>query len=104
MAYSHCIAHGINMATGLQNQKAAVDTGQWLLYRYHPERALNGENPLEMDSREPKTPVSEYFQMENRFRMLSQSKPEEAARLQKLAQEDVTRRWKLYQQLAGQTS
>ena len=53
IAYSHCIAHGIDMTTGLQNQKAAVDTGQWLLYRYHPDRTLHGENPLTLDSRTP---------------------------------------------------
>jgi pyruvate-ferredoxin/flavodoxin oxidoreductase len=57
IAYSHCIAHGINMATAMQNQKAAVDAGQWLLYRYHPERAAHGENPLQLDSRAPKIPI-----------------------------------------------
>ncbi len=53
IAYSHCIAHGIDMTTGMQNQKAAVDSGQWLLYRYNPDRAAAGENPLQLDSRTP---------------------------------------------------
>jgi pyruvate-ferredoxin/flavodoxin oxidoreductase len=72
IAYSHCIAHGIDMARGMQNQKAAVESGQWLLYRYHPERAEAGENPLQLDSRPPKIPVSEYLRMESRFTMLTQ--------------------------------
>ena len=58
IAYSHCIAHGINMTTAMSDQKVAVDSGQWLLYRYHPERAIAGENPLMLDSRTP-TPQSE---------------------------------------------
>src|SRR5207237_723601 len=69
IAYSHCIAHGIEMTTGMQNQKMAVDTGHWLLYRYHPERALRGENPLQLDSRAPKVAIEKYLAMENRFKM-----------------------------------
>lgn len=101
IAYSHCIAHGINMATAMHNQKAAVDSGQWLLYRYHPERAEQGENPLQLDSRRPKIPVEEYMYMENRFKMLKKSKPAEAKRLLKEAQEDVNSRWQLYEYLAN---
>lgn len=101
IAYSHCIAHGINMQTALKNQKAAVDTGQWLLYRYHPDRAERGENPLMLDSRAPKLPLREYLQMENRFKMLELTKPEVAAVLFEEAQADVNMRWALYEYLAS---
>lgn len=101
IAYSHCIAHGINMTTGMQNQKAAVDSGQWLLYRFNPELAKHGQNPLMLDSHPPKIPVENYLNLENRFRMLAKSKPEEAKRLFKEAQEDVTRRRKFYEYLAA---
>ena len=100
IAYSHCIAHGINMTTALKNHKAAVDTGQWLLYRYHPERALSGENPLSLDSRPPKLPLKEYLQMENRFKMLELSKPEVARELFAEAQDDVRTRYAMYEYLA----
>ncbi|MBI5929948.1 MAG: pyruvate:ferredoxin (flavodoxin) oxidoreductase [Chloroflexi bacterium] len=101
IAYSHCIAHGIEMSTALKNQKAAVDTGQWLLYRYNPERALHQENPLVLDSRAPKVPVKEYLRMENRFRMLELSNPEVSRELFELAQHDVQDRWALYEYLAS---
>jgi pyruvate-ferredoxin/flavodoxin oxidoreductase len=101
IAYSHCIAHGINMTTGMQNQKAAVESGQWLLYRYNPQRAEQGENPLTLDSRAPKIPVQQYLMMENRFKMLTLSKPEVAKRLFKEAQEDVDTRWAMYEYLAA---
>lgn len=101
IAYSHCIAHGINMATAMQNQKAAVDTGQWPLYRYHPDRARHGENPFVLDSSAPKLPVERFLYMENRFKMLTKSKPEDAKRMLKEAQEDVNTRWKLYEYLAA---
>jgi pyruvate-ferredoxin/flavodoxin oxidoreductase len=100
IAYSHCIAHGINMGTAMQNQKAAVDSGQWLLYRYHPEHAAEGKNPLTLDSRPPKLPVSEYMRMENRFHMLETSKPDVARQLFAEAQHDVDTRWALYEYLA----
>ncbi len=103
IAYSHCIAHGINMQTALKNHKAAVDSGQWLLYRYNPERAEQGENPLALDSRTPKLPLKDYLHMENRFRMLEMSKPEAAAVLFEEAQQDVNTRWALYEYLASRT-
>jgi pyruvate-ferredoxin/flavodoxin oxidoreductase len=103
IAYSHCIAHGIDMGKAMKNQKAAVDTGQWLLYRYHPERALHGENPLILDSRAPKLPVKDYMYMENRFRMLTLSKPEVAKELLKQAQHDVETRWALYEYMASRS-
>lgn len=100
IAYSHCIAHGINMMTAMRNQKAAVESGQWLLYRYNPERAAHGENPLQLDSRPPKLPVKTYLQMENRFKMLELSKPEVARALFEEAQRDVNTRYALYEYLA----
>jgi pyruvate-ferredoxin/flavodoxin oxidoreductase len=104
IAYSHCIAHGINMTTAMQNQKAAVDSGHWLLYRYNPERAQRGEKPLQLDSSAPKIPVGQYMYMENRFKMLSKSRPQEAKRLLQQAQADVTARWKFYEYLAAEQS
>jgi pyruvate-ferredoxin/flavodoxin oxidoreductase len=101
IAYSHCIAHGINMTTAMQNQKAAVDAGQWLLYRYHPERAAHGENPLQLDSRAPKIPIEQFLYLENRFKMLTKSKPEEAKRLLEEAQKDVQTRWRMYEYLGA---
>jgi pyruvate-ferredoxin/flavodoxin oxidoreductase len=101
IAYSHCIAHGINMTTAMQNQKAAVDAGQWLLYRYHPDRAGRGENPLQLDSRAPKIPIEQYLYLENRFKMLTKSKPEEARRLLAEAQHDVQARWRMYEYLGA---
>ena len=100
IAYSHCIAHGINMTTAMQNQKAAVMSGQWLLYRYNPELATKGETPLHVDSAAPKLPVEEYFNLENRFNLLSKSRPADAKRLFQEAQKQVNARWQLYQQLA----
>jgi pyruvate-ferredoxin/flavodoxin oxidoreductase len=100
IAYSHCIAHGINMKTAMQDQKMAVDTGQWLLYRFNPELAEQGKNPLTLDSRAPKKPVSEYLHMENRFRMLEMSRPEAASVMFEEAQGDVIKRWETYQYLA----
>ncbi len=104
IAYSHCIAHGINMTTAMQNQKAAVDAGQWLLYRYHPEQAARGENPLQLDSRAPKIPIEQFLYMENRFKMLTKSRPEEARRLLKEAQNDVQKRWRMYEYLSARRS
>jgi pyruvate-ferredoxin/flavodoxin oxidoreductase len=101
IAYSHCIAHGINMTTAMQNQKSAVQTGQWLLYRYNPERAAAGENPLHLDSAQPHVPLERYLNLENRFRMLAQTNPQAAKRLFAEAQEDINRRWELYQYLAA---
>ncbi len=101
IAYSHCIAHGINMTTAMRNQKAAVESGQWLMFRYNPLRADKGENPLMLDSRPPKIPVKEYLRMENRFRMLELSQPDTAKTLFAQAQEDANLRWAMYQYLAS---
>ncbi|MDM9380396.1 pyruvate:ferredoxin (flavodoxin) oxidoreductase [Chlorogloeopsis sp. ULAP01] len=101
IAYSHCIAHGINMSTAMQNQKAAVDSGRWLLYRFNPDRIKLGENPLQLDSRTPKIPVEQSMYLENRFKMLTKSNPEEAKRLLEEAQHDVNVRFSMYQYLAA---
>lgn len=101
IAYSHCIAHGINMTTAMQNQKAAVESGQWLLYRFHPDREREGLNPLQLDSRRPKIPVSEYMNRENRFTMLRKSKPDDAKQFLKHAQQNVNVNWNFYQYLAS---
>ena len=102
IAYSHCIAHGINMTTGMSDQKMAVDSGQWLLYRYNPERTAQGENPLILDSRTPTRRVSEYMQMETRFKMLTKSRPEDAKHLWQEAQQDAVTRFHHYEYLAQQ--
>ncbi len=101
IAYCHCIAHGINMQKGLDQQKLAVKSGYWPLYRYNPALAAQGQNPLSIDSKPPEIPVKEYAYNETRYKMLTLSKPDEAALLIKLAQADVDQRWKLYQQWAG---
>lgn len=103
IAYSHCIAHGINMPTAMQNQKAAVQSGQWLLYRYNPERTLEDMNPLQMDCPKPKNAVENYLNLENRFKMLIKGNPKEARRLFGEVQQDVDDRWALYQYLAART-
>jgi pyruvate-ferredoxin/flavodoxin oxidoreductase len=84
----------------MSDQKVAVDSGQWLLYRYHPERAREGENPLTLDSRPPTKRVQDYLLQQTRFKMLTQSKPEDARRLWQQAQEDAELRYRLYDYLA----
>ena len=103
IAYSHCIAHGINLDAGVgaKQQKLAVESGQWLLYRFDPRRADRGENPLQLDSAAPKGKVQDYLMSENRFKMLTKSKPEDAKRFFAQAQQDADRRWRHYQFLAG---
>jgi pyruvate-ferredoxin/flavodoxin oxidoreductase len=101
IAYSHCIAHGINMTTAMNHQKSLVESGRWLLYRYNPELVQEGKNPLNLDMHSPKVPIQLSLYNENRFKMLSRSKPEAAKRLLKEAQADVNTRWAMYQYLAS---
>ncbi|NTV30136.1 MAG: pyruvate:ferredoxin (flavodoxin) oxidoreductase, partial [Candidatus Omnitrophica bacterium] len=101
IAYSHCIAHGINMMGGLSEQKAAVDSGYWPLFRYNPELIKEGKNPLTLDSAAPKMNFRDYAYRQTRFKMLTKSKPEEAERLIQLAQTDVNQRWAIYEALAA---
>jgi pyruvate-ferredoxin/flavodoxin oxidoreductase len=99
IAYTHCIAHGINMRKGLEQQKLAVQCGAWTLYRYNPELTTKGENPLHIDSKPPTIPWEQYAYNETRFRMLQQSDPERAEMLRRQASTYDTERWKYYQQL-----
>jgi len=101
IAYSHCIAHGINMGEANDIQKRAVESGHWILYRYDPRRAFAGDKPLKVDSKAPSIEYRQYAYMQNRFRMLAKSKPELAEELIELAQYDVNRRWHLYEQMAN---
>jgi pyruvate-ferredoxin/flavodoxin oxidoreductase len=105
IAYSHCIAQGIALDQGIgaRQQKLAVESGQWLLYRYDPRRAERGENPLQLDSSAAKSKVSDFMMSENRFKMLTKSKPEDAKKFFAQAQVDADRRWKFYQYLAQPT-
>ena len=100
IAYSHCIAHGIDMAQGMAHQKLAVDSGRWLLYRYDPRRAERGETPLQLDSPAPKRSLKEAMEQENRFRMLRYSQPERAQALVRQAQRELECRWATYRALA----
>ena len=101
IAYSHCIAHGYDLLYGLEQQKAAVQSAYWPLFRFHPELAKQGKNPLQLDSRAPSLPLEKYVYNETRYTMLVHSDPEAAKRLLQLAQEDVNTRWRLYENWAA---
>jgi pyruvate-ferredoxin/flavodoxin oxidoreductase len=101
IAYAHCIAHGINMTAGYEEQKKAVACGHWPLYRFDPQLKAQGKNPLQLDSKAPTADFEEYAYGENRYRTLKQSKPEVAAELIKLAASDATQRYALLEQLAN---
>ena len=96
LAYSHCIAHGIDMARGMAQQKKAVESGRWILYRHDPRRSP----PLQLDSKEPQTPLEQSVETENRFRMLRYSAPDQARNLMQEAQQELHERWRMYQILA----
>ncbi len=100
ICYCPCIEHGIDMSKELDEQKKAVKSGHWLLYRFDPRRTEEGRNPLQLDSRKPSIPVEEYMYGENRYRVLKSINPKRASELAKLAQYDVDRRWNLYKQLS----
>ena len=100
IAYSHCIAHGIDMRKGLDQQRLAVNSGIWPLYRYNPLLAAEGKNPLVIDSKDPTVPVQEYAYNETRYRMLVQADEARAQQLMEQAREDVAKRWNLYRQMA----
>ncbi|HDL77643.1 MAG TPA: pyruvate:ferredoxin (flavodoxin) oxidoreductase, partial [Lentisphaerae bacterium] len=101
IAYCQCIAHGIDMIKGIEQQKLAVKSGYWPLYRFDPRLAAAGKNPFQLDSRPPSIPFREYALNEIRYRTLMQSDPERAERLLDLAQQDVTQRWRMYQRWAA---
>jgi pyruvate-ferredoxin/flavodoxin oxidoreductase len=100
IAYSHCINQGLDMSRGLDQQKAAVTSGLWPLYRYNPLNAEQGKNPLTLDSREPSTPLEDYMYNEIRFRALRQANPERAAELLEKAKKQVATQWDTYKYLA----
>ena len=100
IAYSHCIAHGIDMSKGMNQQKMAVDSGYWPLYRYDPRLVSVGKNGFQLDSKEPSLPLKDYIYTEGRYRILQQSDPVAAKRLLGLAQQGVNERWKYYKQLS----
>ena len=101
IAYSHCINHGIDMRKGLDQQRLAVASGIWPLYRYNPTLANEGKNPLVIDSKDPTVSVQDYAYNETRYRMLVQSDEARAEMLMKNAREDVSKRWELYKQMAA---
>ncbi|MCJ7535042.1 MAG: pyruvate:ferredoxin (flavodoxin) oxidoreductase [Anaerolineales bacterium] len=101
IAYSHCIAHGYDLVNGLTQQKLAVQSGFWPLFRYNPDLADEGKNPLIIDSKKPTISFSEYAYNETRYRMLLQSDEKRAEALMKLAEDDVEGRWELYQHMAA---
>jgi len=100
LAYSHCIAHGINMQQGLKQQDMAVASGHWPLVRYNPEARQSDQNPFMLDSQRPRVALKDYAYNELRYKMLSRTNPAEAERLLKLAQEAVYLRWSVYEEMA----
>jgi pyruvate-ferredoxin/flavodoxin oxidoreductase len=100
IAYSHCIAHGYDMQFGVDQQKLAVDSGIWPIYRFDPRRTEAGQPPLKLDAGPAKVPVAKYMHNEARFRMVEKQDPQRFRHLMARAQEDVTRRVALYEQLS----
>jgi len=102
IAYSHCIAHGIDMTTGMSHQRDAVKSGYLTLYHYDPRLAMGGaDQPLKLDSRKPTLPLEQFMMKEGRYAMLAQSDPARSKQLLKAAQHDADARWQLYEQVAG---
>ena len=101
IAYSHCIAHGIDMTSGMQGQKDAVNSAHFPLYRHNPELLEQGKNPLTLDSKAPTMSFSEHAMKENRFRVLKQMNPEHAAKLMAIADKKVVAKYDLLQKLAA---
>jgi pyruvate-ferredoxin/flavodoxin oxidoreductase len=103
IAYSHCIAHGYDMADGASQQKLAVDSGVWPLYRFDPRRIAKGEPPMHLDYGPPKASVAEYMRNESRFRVVERTDPERFKGFLKDAKEAARIRYSVYQQMAGIT-
>jgi pyruvate-ferredoxin/flavodoxin oxidoreductase len=101
IAYSHCIAHGFNMVEGMAHQKEAVECGAWPLFRYNPDMANQGVNPLKLDSKAPKLAFADYAMKETRFKMLTKSDPAHSKSLMEAAQKETLQRWQVYEQLAA---
>jgi pyruvate-ferredoxin/flavodoxin oxidoreductase len=104
IAFSHCIAHGIDMSNPMAVQRAAVASGYWPLYRYNPELSAQGQNPFILDSSAPKISFEEYAYQQTRFKMLTKSNPEEAKRLLELAQNDIKEKWQILDQMKMRAS
>ena len=100
IAYCHCIAHGIDMVKGLDQQKKAVESGHWMLMRYNPDLAKEGKNPLIIDSKEPTLPLEDYIYNEVRYKSLKAANPEEAAILLKEEEKSIKDRWRFYRHMA----
>ncbi|MCD7953940.1 MAG: pyruvate:ferredoxin (flavodoxin) oxidoreductase [Synergistaceae bacterium] len=100
IAYCHCIAHGIDMVNGLDQQKKAVDSGHWMLMRYNPDLAKEGKNPLIIDSKDPTLPLEDYIYNEVRYKSLKAADPEEAAILLKEEEKSIKDRWRFYRHMA----
>jgi pyruvate-ferredoxin/flavodoxin oxidoreductase len=96
IAYSHCIAHGFDLAYGNEQQKNAVLSGYWPLMRYNPSLRGQGKNPFQLDSKAPSIPLKQYSYHEARYTMLARSHPEVARKLLDEAQDDVERAWRVY--------
>ena len=103
IAYSHCIAHGYDMALGAIQQRLAVDSGVWPLYRFDPRRLVKGEPPLHLDYGPPKGRVKDYMRNEGRFRMVERADPARYKKFVAEAQAEAQKRYAVYQQLAGIT-
>ncbi|MDR3672294.1 MAG: hypothetical protein P4L36_15710, partial [Holophaga sp.] len=103
IAYSHCIAHGYDLVKGCEQQKLAVDSGHWPLFRYDPRRVEQGESPLQLDSSAPKIDLGTYTRNETRYRMVEQQNPERFKLLLAMAQREVTNRYATYENLARLT-
>ncbi len=101
IAYSHCIAHGIDMQKGLDSQKLAVDSAYWPLFRYNPVLAKEGKNPFKLDSKPAKIKLEDYIYKETRYKMLTKSDPAAAKYLLEHAQKEVESKWKMYEYLAA---
>ena len=104
IAYSHCIAHGYDLRNGLDQQYKAVNSGHWPLMRYNPVIRERGGNPFLLDSPRPRLTLDEYHSREIRFKALKVARPDEAERLLELAQAQVDRRWREYEQRAAAQS
>ena len=100
LAYSHCIAHGINMQKGMDTHKAAVDSGHWPLYRHDPRRIAKGLNPLQLDSKAPSISIKQFESMQNRFNILLKSRPERADALLEQAQSAASAQFQEYSRRA----
>ena len=100
IAYSPCIAHGVDLSNNHRQQQLAVNSGHWPLFRFDPKRITAGKNPLHLDSAEPSIPYRDFVQTETRFSMLWHTHPDDAERFLAQAQQEVRHRYSYYKQLS----